>query len=218
MPQKNTEKREEILRVAYLLLSEYYYNKVTLGQIAERAGISKSLLQHYYYRKSDIMDTLINDILTRTFEYYSENSSREASLFQQISDFNMFFFTAAAKDRSMEHFISMSVSSEGLLEIWIDVITKWFWNIDRERSYPFLRLLSAISFSMAGTMYLYTHRDELGLDYKHICENHIRVILAYLNIGNEEISRIINITKQHLMDFEPEKFLHECKKKIGWMQ
>ena len=218
MAQKNTEKREEILRVAYSLLSEYDYNKVTLGQIAEGAGISKSLLQHYYYRKSDIMDAIINDILTRTFEYYSKNTVYTGSLFQEISDFNMLFFTAVAKDRSMEHFITMSVSSSELLEIWIDVITKWFWEIDEERPYPFLRLLSAISFSMAGTMYLYTHRDELGLDYKLVCENHIRAILTYLDVENERINSILKITKEHLESFEPEKFLRECKKKISWMQ
>ena len=47
MAQRNNEKRNQILSVAYECFSRMPYAQVSLANIAEGAEINKSLLQHY---------------------------------------------------------------------------------------------------------------------------------------------------------------------------
>ena len=63
MAQRNNEKRNQILSVAYECFSRMPYAQVSLANIAEGAEINKSLLQHYYARKNDIIKALLDELL-----------------------------------------------------------------------------------------------------------------------------------------------------------
>ena len=58
--QKNLARRHEILRNTFMLLKKRGMENVSLQMIADKSGISKSLLQSYYPRKN----LLINEIVT----------------------------------------------------------------------------------------------------------------------------------------------------------
>lgn len=93
MAQRNTEKRNQILRVAY--------DAVSLSYIAEKTGIKKSLLQHYYGHKGDITRTLFDELLSSSSFFLERFSYSEGEVFHEISDFNMLFFKTADRNQRL---------------------------------------------------------------------------------------------------------------------
>lgn len=65
--KKNTDQRKNIESVAFNLFVKMNYDDISLAQIANDAGISKSLLQRYYKKKEDLLYEIILKITY--FEY-----------------------------------------------------------------------------------------------------------------------------------------------------
>lgn len=84
------EKKEVILDVAAALFSERGYAGCKLEDVAERCGVSKSMLYHYFKKKEDILFTihqthvqrLIN--LLEAYEKTQESDSTDESFLQLV--------------------------------------------------------------------------------------------------------------------------------------
>ncbi|MDO4619447.1 MAG: helix-turn-helix domain-containing protein [Lachnospiraceae bacterium] len=218
MAAKNLQKRTDILHAAYHLFAEFGYEATSLSMIAGEADISKSLLQSYYRKKSDLIKELISDILRNSYSYMEHFHTLSADPFEKISCYNTLFFAGVSTDKTLEQFITVSVSSPELLDIWIESITAWLWDFSGSRKYSYLKVRAAISFSMAGSMHLYIRRNELGLDYIQICENHIRSILGYLRESSGTIEKICAETNRSLTQLDAEDFIRYCKRELCWME
>ncbi len=216
MAPRNNEKRNKILTVSYESLCEQPYRGVSLADIAGKAGINKSLLQRYYPQKREIIAALIEDLLNTSFQYMELPDHEEANLFQRISDYNMLFFKAAETSIRLKHFITTSVSEPELLEIWIAVLCDWLRELCYSYSFNYLELKTAIRFSMSGSMSLYEHMDELGLDYRFIMENHMRSVLHLLSFSTEEADAICNITNERIAGISVPDYLSFCTDRLPW--
>ncbi len=214
--QRNTEKRNQILEVSYDFFSRMPYDEASLSLIAEASGINKSLLQHYHGRKADIIRTLLDEILSVSESFMKEKEKDEGDMFQTLSDFNMLFFKVASENRRLERFIVSSVSRAESLSAMTDSITHWLRDLCGENSFSYLQLRTAVSFSMAGSMKLYQERDELGIDYRFICRNHIHSLMSLLQFEHSDIDVICRRTddRLHLMNIsEYLSYLHDG---IAW--
>lgn len=216
MAQRNNEKRNQILSVAYEYFSRMPYAQVSLANIAEGAEINKSLLQHYYARKNDIIKALLDELLAFSSAFMNELPYDYSDMFLKISDFNMLFFKAAAKSQKLDQFITASVSQPELLALWDDSICGWLRGLCGEDTFTYLQLRTAISFSMAGSMHLYQHRDELGIDYRFICRNHIHSIMSLLQFEHADIAAICDQTDARLPDLPVDSYLKYCEDHISW--
>lgn len=112
MAVKNTKRREAILTAAYRLFGDNQYDRVSLNDIAKAAGINKSLLQHYYTQKIEIVKTMLGELLETSSAYMEKLTFQDEELFQRISDFNMLFFKGVASDYTLRQFILSSVRQE----------------------------------------------------------------------------------------------------------
>ena len=70
---------------------------------------------------------------------------------------------------------------------------------------------------MTGTMHLYQQRDELGLDYRFICRNHIQSIMSLLQFEHGTITAICDRTDERMATFSVEDFLRYCQEHIAWL-
>lgn len=59
------ERREEIIRAALKLILKKGYSHTTLGQVAEKAGVSKGLISYYFPKKDDLFLAVLESILAR---------------------------------------------------------------------------------------------------------------------------------------------------------
>ncbi|MBQ8955215.1 MAG: TetR/AcrR family transcriptional regulator [Clostridia bacterium] len=217
MAVKNTKRREEILTAAYRMLGEKQYDQVSLSDIAKAVGINKSLLQHYYTQKIEIVNTMLGELLETSSAYMGTLSFQNDDLFQGISDFNMLFFKGVAGDYTLRQFILSSVRQAECLDAWVDTICNWLRRYCGEATFTFRQLKTAIIFAMGGTMHLFIHQDELDIDYRRFCSVHIRAILSLLNYDPARIEAISAETDRRIDQIDVGAFLKYCEANIAWL-
>ncbi|MBQ7992771.1 MAG: TetR/AcrR family transcriptional regulator [Solobacterium sp.] len=217
MAVRNDRRREEILKAAYELLAEKGYRMAALSEIAAKSGINKSLLQHYYPAKSDIIKAMFAELLEVSFSYIENTSEKKDDFMQGISDFNMFFFKALEYDYQLKQFMTVSISRPEVLEIWIEIICEWLRKYCGENTFSWLQVRTAIGYSMTGSMYLFLHEDELGIDYRMFCRRHMVSILEMLGYNSGRINEIISSTEVNIMKMDVDDYLSWCRSQICWM-
>ena len=218
MAPRNEERRGEILASTYRLLDEAPYDKVSLADIARGAGINKSLLQRYYPQKIDILKEMLTNLLDTTYGYFEEMPSGDADLFQTVSYFNMLFFAGVAKSFRLQQFLLATFASPELLDVWIDTICSWLRRYVSGKDFSMLDLRCALCFAMGGSMHLFQHQDELGIDYRFFCDKHIRTILEFLHYRREEIEAICRRTEEWIDEEKIRQYLAYCEERIGWAE
>lgn len=218
MAQAETGRRSDILKTAYTLFGAQAYDKVSLAHIAQGAGISKSLLQHYYPQKIDIVSHMLTTLLTSAFAYVAQDADKAEDIMQTVSDFNRLFFKAVANNIKLHQFILSSVQQPDLLDVWIDTICQWLKNIYGEDTFSYLELKTALCFAMGGSMHLFQHQDELGIDYRFFTEVHMKMILDFLHYDGETIQSILTETKKRADRFDISAFLRYCDQRIDWFR
>jgi AcrR family transcriptional regulator len=66
------ERREQILSCARRLFSERHYGAVSMGEVAEAAGVTRGLLHHYFGSKRDLYLDVVRSMLTLPSSLFAE--------------------------------------------------------------------------------------------------------------------------------------------------
>ncbi len=217
MAPKNPKRREAILSASYDLFGEKSYDKVSLSDIAARAGISKSLLQHYFTQKIEIVKTMLGELLEISSSYMNRMDLQDEEVFQPVSDFNMLFFKGVAGNYRLRQFMRSSVRQEESLDAWVETICSWLYRYCGENTFSYRRLKTAMCFSMAGSMHLFVHQDELDIDYRTFCRIHVNAILRLLGYAPGRIEEILARTDERLEKIDAGEFLQYCESSIPWL-
>ena len=217
MMEKNTARRNAILQAAYRLFGEKNYDRVSLADIAREVDISKSLLQHYFSQKIDIIKTMTAELLNISYSYMGEMGSGGEDLFQSISDFNMLFFKGVAANYELRQFIRSSVSQAECLDAWVETICSWIRRYCGEDTFTYRQLKTAMCFSMGGTMRLFIHQDELDIDYRRFCRVHMETILRFLQYDPQTANEILDRTDMRINQLDADQFLRFCADHISWL-
>lgn len=214
------EKRTEILRESYRLFSESDYEKVSLSDIAKHAGINKSLLQSYYPQKQKIIADLLSGMLEESYRYMDAEAGETDSYMWRISDYATLFFLSARKNLRLSRFVRTTASHTELMDLWVDITLQWLWDgMQRTGAYPdltYLRVRTALSFTMYGSLKLVRDQDELNLSTEEIFENHVRLLLVYFGEEKESVEEVIQHTRSRAAAFDTGAFLDYCQKNIAW--
>lgn len=78
-PNTNYEsKRLELIQIAFKIFMEKGYENTTITDILRASGISKGAMYHYFDKKEDILDAVLNyiiDVDEKRYEYIVTDSS-----------------------------------------------------------------------------------------------------------------------------------------------
>ncbi len=217
MAQKNQERRDSILAISYQLFGDTSYQATSLSDIAKRAGISKSLLQHYFSQKIDIVKTMVTEFLNTSSAYMETLGYEDEEIFQGISDFDMLYFKAVTANYRLYRFMLCSVEDPSCLDVWVETICTWLRKYYSEDTFTYRQLKTALCFSMGGTMHLFLHQDELDINYRRYCRIHIESILRLLGYKTEKIESILALTDARIEQIDAEDLLAYCSKNIAWL-
>lgn len=223
---RNIQKRTEILKGAYRLFSASGYARVSLSDIAKSAGINKSLLQSYYPQKQQIVGELLGDMLRQSFLYMETYADDRDQLFYRLSDYTTLFFLSVDSDPHLNYFIHTTTSHTELMDIWVDTVFQWFWEMigsekqagaaGQSAGLTYLRAKAALSFAMYGSLKLLRDQNELNLTVQEIFENHIRQLMSILGNRPTEIERVLAHTRSRAAEFDTNAFLQYCEERIPW--
>lgn len=96
------EKQNTIINAGYRVFSQNTYKKSPMSEIAGEAGISKSLLFHYFHNKRELYLFLWNNCAKLTIKYLTEYKC-----YEQTDLFEMMYRGMKAKMRIMNQYPNM---------------------------------------------------------------------------------------------------------------
>lgn len=96
------EKQQAIINAGYRVFSKNSYKKSPMSEIADAAGISKSLLFHYFYNKKELYLFLLENCVQVTLDYL-----QKYHCYEQTDLFEMMQHGLQAKVRLMKEYPDM---------------------------------------------------------------------------------------------------------------
>ena len=126
MTGQDQKTEEIIMKAARKVFLNKGYDGTTMQEIADEAGINKSLL-HYYYRSKD---KLFRGIFLETFRMFiprfSEIFMSEKSIFEKIEEFAIYYIDVMIENPLMPSFVLREISTnpESLVEALKDMGAK----------------------------------------------------------------------------------------------
>ena len=124
--RKNMKRRRIILGNTFHLIRENGMDNVSLQMIAEKSGISKSLLQSYYPHKAkltnDIIRNLFNTLGQQVNNYDMANSSAP---YARTKAFIYTIVILGMHDEGLDRIISEAFVSNATLDNWGVMLNDW---------------------------------------------------------------------------------------------
>lgn len=98
------KKQQAILNAGFRVFSQNSYKKSPMSEIADAAGISKSLLFHYFYNKRELYLFLWEECTRITVEYMEQSGC-----YQQKDLFDMMYYGMQAKIQLMKQYPDLAI-------------------------------------------------------------------------------------------------------------
>jgi len=213
--KKNLEKRNEILRASYKIFGEEEYNLVYLKDIAEAVGISKALMQHYFAKKSDLIECILSDILESSFNYIEANMAKETSVYVKLSNYTRLFLFEVINDAWLYNIISNSVVKYFNIEMWVDVVHRWLQSLSEKLPHDENSHM-ALSYSLAGGLQLLTHHMRYDIDSDMISDQMMSSFMRIMDCRSNEIQNVLDLSNRSVNQSHHEAFHRYCLREIDW--
>lgn len=71
--------RERLLRIASELFADRGFARVTIGQIAEAAGVNRALIAYHFSDKGGLYNAIIDDAVRRACEVFEQHNAEQSS-------------------------------------------------------------------------------------------------------------------------------------------
>lgn len=211
-------KRSEILKTAYRMFCEKGFEQVLLREIAAKVEISKALLQHYFTKKNDILETMLQEILEVSFLYVDQVVTTKNSIYLRLSVYANLFFHTATQQNDLHKFVVSIISDRSLLRAWIQIIYKWLRTIKNEEMGGVSErdFQIALSLAMAGGVELLLRNEELEIPVSFICEQMVTSFMRVLNNDADTIQDVIIQANKVLEPIDWAEFNEYCVEHIFW--
>lgn len=192
--RRNMQRRREILRNTFILIRENGLENVSLQMIAEKSGISKSLLQSYYPHKSRLITDIIRNMFNTLWAqvdgyYYSDNQTVFARM-------NGLLYTIGALgiyNEGLNRVIEDAFMDQHTLDKWAAMLYKWvrerhiFSDNDLVNNGKSIRI--GLAFIIVGVGRLYRERQTHGLDAQEISDYGVRSFMyTFMDKNTDEIN------------------------------
>lgn len=220
MAAKNLQKRTEILENAYQMISEDSYQGMTFSSLAEKSGISKSLLQSYFPQKQAIVQELLDEMLRESFQYMDSLYPEEGDIFNRLSDYTTLFFMSVEASAKLSSFVDHTIECPELIDLWVEIVYEWLLKLHTpvKLKVSSTHLSACLSFCMYGSLHLLQKRVEYGLSVQEIFENHVRHLMYMLEQSQKRIREVTQHTRQAAETFDTNAFLRYCEAHIEWFE
>lgn len=132
---KNEENKDRIARSAYGLFLERGYEATTYQAIADRCGIKRALVQHYFPTKADLAIAFFDAVLDETVEALRAGGMESGDRLRDTFLVGQVFFAFFLRDESGRRLILDILASRALTEEVLAFNYRWgmdFLGVPRE--------------------------------------------------------------------------------------
>lgn len=170
--KKNIQRRREILDNTFRLVRIYGFDHVSLQEIAEDSGISKSLLQSYYPHKSTLMTDIVRNLFNTMWDQIDANyHEQKKNPFVRVKAMICIAIRLGTKDTGLGQVITEAFTNQRSLDNWSKMIDEWMKSHEafaQYKNYPEIR--TGIAFILTGTGRLYRDRAKHKLTAEEMAD------------------------------------------------
>lgn len=163
--QKNLVRRHEILRNTFILLKKRGMENVSLQMIADKSGISKSLLQSYYPHKNLLITEIVTNFMTAVLKSLNATDFKELNTYSKMKIFIYLILEQGIQDEGVESVVKSILSDSDSLDCWSQILDDWLRNEGVKHDLGSDRQVQiGLNFIVTAGGSLYIKRAELDLD------------------------------------------------------
>lgn len=193
--RKNMKRRRVILGNTFRLIRENGMENVSLQMIAEKSGISKSLLQSYYPHKSRLISDIVRNLFTTLgAQVDSYDEIKHYSPYAHMKAFVYTIGVLGMHDKGLDRIISQAFTSNETLDNWGSMLFDWvhdthlFDDISATQD----ELESGISFVTIGVGRLYHDRKKHHLTAEQLSDYATSSLMfSFCHCSPEEIEQAL---------------------------
>lgn len=104
---ENITKIDRIKTAAVELMSSKGVAATSVSQIAKHAGVSDGYLYRYYERKEDLVDALLNDLISNVHIYLSDLIDTSKDMEELVTSFNEYIYATSKNEPHKLKFLIM---------------------------------------------------------------------------------------------------------------
>lgn len=171
--RKNYKRRRIILSNTFHLIRENGMDNVSFQMIAEKSGISKSLLQSYYPHKAKLTDDVVRNILNTLDEQVKKfNYEKGGNICARTKAFIYTVAMLGIYDKGLKRIISEVFSSNETLDSWGEMLNNWVKDnqIFDEGSFDLSEVEYGIAFVVTGVGRLYHDSKRFNLSAEQLAD------------------------------------------------
>jgi AcrR family transcriptional regulator len=203
----NMEQRKKIIKISFALFIEDGYEKVTTRTIAEKCGMQRALLHHYYNKKEKILLEVYIIITTKLIGFLRKNLSKEQmDLLVLGAFFRVYYEMMSIKPLYAN--IYMSIYENAKL---LNTMIKYSFKIYRDYGWekPFAEEKRLGLFMLAGSfsqMVLLYYNGDLTMTSHEVINYTMERFYLSKGLSPKEARRRIDlvdslVTKEYVQDF-----------------
>ena len=199
---KNTEERNRIEKIAFRLLTDKGVSNTSFADIASRAGVTRSLVQHYFPKKDIFIEDFIRRCLTEISELVEESPYIDAEdPIERLYAVGYIQFEFLLYNRQMENLKQDILRTRDNTMLIVDDVIMWAMDYLAEEDDVLKdRVADAIRYSMGGAFeHIYACLEKgWPIDGDRVSEMVIRLMNASLDLPTATISVPQKIPKDWL--------------------
>lgn len=202
--QKNLIRRHEILRNTFMLLKKRGMENVSLQMIADKSGISKSLLQSYYPHKNLLITAIVTNFMTAILKSLNSTEFKDLNEYSKMKIFIYLILEQGIQDKGVERVVKSILSDNESLDRWSQILDDWLKNEGVKHDLGNDRQVQiGLNFIVTGGGSLYIKRNELNLDADQISDIMVKTFMStFLAMDESKINQVLNEAKSVLQKYE----------------
>lgn len=202
--QKNLARRHEILSNTFMLLKKRGLENVSLQMIADKSGISKSLLQSYYPHKNLLITEIVTNFMTAVLKSLNINDFKDLNEYSKMKIFIYLILEQGIQDQGVERVVKSILSNDDSLDRWSQILDDWLTHEGVKQELGNDRQVQiGLNYIVTGGGSLYIKRDKFHLDADEISDIMVKTFMStFLAMDESKIDQILNDAKSALHRYE----------------
>ena len=202
--QRNLARRHEILRNTFMLLKKRGMENVSLQMIADKSGISKSLLQSYYPHKNLLITEIVTNFMTAVLKSLNATDFKNLNTYSKMKIFIYLILEQGIQDEGVERVVKSILSDGDSLDRWSQILDAWLKHEGVKHDLGNDRQVQiGLKFIVTAGGGLYVKRTEFDLDADQISDIMVKTYMStFLSIDESKISQTLAEAKSALQKYE----------------
>ena len=197
---KNTEERNRIERIAFRILTDKGVSSTSFADIASRAGVTRSLVQHYFPKKELLAIEFLNEHLEELARQVEKDAGEDPlKLFCMMG---LRHFNFLLNNEEYRYFIDDLLSNRELTGAIVEAEREWA----QTRIVPPIEgpvyVQDALTVALGGAYELIFHAQKEGKPLSASYVEYAGIVPFALSIGYDR-DTIIGILEECISEFDP---------------